>query len=174
MNEITCDLCMDLIPLVQDGIASEDSRKAVEYHIETCGSCRALYDGKMVLSAESSGVFRKVQRKMRMFSLGLMLFGSFFGLGLTAGSDMFYNSLIMPVVGALGFFMFRWKAVYGVPLLLLVTHVVINFLGMMRGAEYLDFASLVVWTFIYSLFAAAGTTAAGLLCFAFRKEKEDE
>ena len=32
MNEISCDVCMDLIPLVQDGIASEDSREAVEQH----------------------------------------------------------------------------------------------------------------------------------------------
>ena len=31
MNEINCNVCMDLIPLVQDGIASEDSRKAVEH-----------------------------------------------------------------------------------------------------------------------------------------------
>lgn len=30
MNKITCDMCMDLMPLVKDGIASADSREAVE------------------------------------------------------------------------------------------------------------------------------------------------
>lgn len=30
MNKISCDICMDLIPLVKDGIASEDSGNAVK------------------------------------------------------------------------------------------------------------------------------------------------
>ena len=29
MNEISCQICMDLIPLVQDGVASKDSRDVV-------------------------------------------------------------------------------------------------------------------------------------------------
>ena len=29
MNKISCDMCIDLMPLVQDGVASEDSRNAV-------------------------------------------------------------------------------------------------------------------------------------------------
>ena len=42
MNEITCGLCMDLIPLVQDGIASGESRDAVERHVQSCAACRKL------------------------------------------------------------------------------------------------------------------------------------
>ena len=33
MNKITCDMCIDLMPLVQDGVASEDSRNAVLQHL---------------------------------------------------------------------------------------------------------------------------------------------
>lgn len=45
MNEITCGLCMDLIPLVRDGIASGESRDAVERHVQSCAACRKLYSG---------------------------------------------------------------------------------------------------------------------------------
>lgn len=46
MNKITCDMCMDLMPLVKDGIASADSREAVEAHLEACAVCRSLYHGQ--------------------------------------------------------------------------------------------------------------------------------
>ena len=34
MIQITCEICKDLIPLVQDGVASGDSASAVERHIQ--------------------------------------------------------------------------------------------------------------------------------------------
>ena len=43
-DRISCDICMDLIPLVRDGIASEDSRAAVEEHIKDCAVCRAAFE----------------------------------------------------------------------------------------------------------------------------------
>ena len=43
MNKIDCEICMDLIPLVKDGIASEESYKAVEEHVKECETCRQLY-----------------------------------------------------------------------------------------------------------------------------------
>ena len=46
MNKISCDICLDLIPLVEDDIASEDSRIAVIEHIKECESCRSYYSGK--------------------------------------------------------------------------------------------------------------------------------
>ncbi len=44
MTKITCDICMDLMPLVQDGVASEDSENAVKKHISECESCKKIYD----------------------------------------------------------------------------------------------------------------------------------
>ena len=39
MYEISCEMCRDLIPLVEDGVASADSRAAVEHHLQTCPVC---------------------------------------------------------------------------------------------------------------------------------------
>ena len=43
MNTISCDICMDLIPLVRDGVASADSAAAVEEHLKTCPACRKAF-----------------------------------------------------------------------------------------------------------------------------------
>lgn len=176
MNEITCDICMDLMPLVKDGIASEDSRKAVEAHISHCESCRACCgelhgSGEQPPYVDSQKLWGKVLRKMRISSAALLMFGIFFGLSLTAGQDMFYNSLLMPIIGVVGYVVFRWHALYVVPALMLVTNCGASILHMLRGVEYLDLASGVMWVTIYSIFVAVGVVIAGLLHYAFRREK---
>ena len=41
---MTCEVIRDLLPLCADGVASQESRAAVEEHIRTCDECRALYE----------------------------------------------------------------------------------------------------------------------------------
>lgn len=53
MIQITCEICMDLIPLVQDGVAAGDSVSAVEQHIQSCPQCRAMWEGQIPHSADS-------------------------------------------------------------------------------------------------------------------------
>ena len=171
MNEITCDLCMDLMPLVKDGVASEDSVSAVRNHLASCESCRALFDGDVPPSVDTAKSFEKFYRRLQLFSAMVMMFGIFFGLSLTAGNGIFYNTVIMPIIGALGYAIFRKRALYIVPVVLFVTHFLTNLLGLMRGIEHLDFYSLLMWTFLYSIFALLGVVVAWLLHFAFRKER---
>ena len=40
-----CEVVRDLIPLVIDDVASEESRNLVGEHLETCEACRAYRDG---------------------------------------------------------------------------------------------------------------------------------
>ena len=171
MNEITCNLCMDLMPLVKDGVASEDSVCAVKNHIASCENCRALFSGDAPPPVDTAKSFEKFYRRLQLFSAMVMMFGIFFGLSLTAGSGIFYNTVIMPVIGALGYVIFRKRALYFVPVLLFVTHFATNLLGLVRGVEHLDFYSLLMWTFLYSIFALLGVVVTWLLHFAFRKER---
>lgn len=170
MTEISCEMCMDLIPLVRDGAASQDSQTAVLRHLKTCPSCSALYSGETVPPSDPSAAFQKLHRRLRFLFALLMMFGIFLGLGLTASDGMFYNTLIMPIIGALGYGIFRTKAFYQVPGLLFIAHGLIHLCNLLRGADALDLVSLLTWTLIYILFALAGTLAAWLLHFAFRKE----
>ncbi|MGI6029704.1 MAG: zf-HC2 domain-containing protein [Candidatus Heteroscillospira sp.] len=171
MNELSCEVCRDLMPLVKDGVASEESRKAVEAHLAGCETCRAMFGGEAPPAPNGEMAFQNFRRQLRLFSGMLMVFGIFFGLGLTAGNDMFYNSLIMPVIGAVGYFLFRRRALYAVPVLLFITHGLTNLLGLIRGAEHLDIYSLLMWTALYSFFALLGALIAALLHYALRKEK---
>ena len=41
---MTCEVIRDLLPLCADGVASEESRAAVDAHIRTCDKCRTLYE----------------------------------------------------------------------------------------------------------------------------------
>lgn len=44
MSKIDCYLIRDLLPLVVDGITSEETTKAVQEHIECCASCKKEYE----------------------------------------------------------------------------------------------------------------------------------
>ena len=173
MNKITCDICKDLMPLVKDGIASEDSRRAVTEHMKECESCKKLYENESIepveINPDLERELGKLKRRLQIFSAMLLMFGVFFGLSLTASEEMFYNSLIMPIIGALGYVLFRWKAVYQVPILLLIMLLFINFFGIVRGMEVMPVMGVVMWVGIYTIFVEIGVLVAGLLHFAFRK-----
>lgn len=62
MNEISCDLCMDLMPLVRDGVAGADSRAAVEAHLESCGACRELFEAGVPESSGDQALSKAMKR----------------------------------------------------------------------------------------------------------------
>lgn len=168
MHKISCEICRDLMPLVRDGVALQDSREAVLQHLKECPECKAVFDRGPSQVQGGEQVFQRVMRKLQIFAGMLLMFGILYGLSLTAGSDLFYNVILMPLIGGVGYYLFRWKALYRLPLLLTGTHFISNLAGM--GNEYLDAYSLLLWSFLYSLFACLGVIIAALLHFVFRKE----
>ncbi|MBQ9987660.1 MAG: zf-HC2 domain-containing protein [Erysipelotrichales bacterium] len=170
MREITCDMCMDLMPLVQDGVASEDSVLAVEEHIQKCPKCKAMFEGELHVPS-SQDLLNKIQRKTHTFMAIVLMFGVFFGLSLTATSELFLNALIMPFIGAICYYLYKWKAMYITVIVIFVTHFVLNLLGIIVGVERLDLLSLLMWSSIYSAFAILGVVIAGLIHFGVRREK---
>ena len=169
MTEISCEMCMDLMPLVHDGVASADSVEAVKRHIRSCPQCRGLVEGQLPEPSGRELLLRRLQREAKTFCAMVLMFGIFYGLMLTAGSGLFYNILIMPAIGAIGYYLFRRKSLYVIPGLLFVTHAITNALGL--GQEHLDTGSLFFWTVLYCLFALLGTAIAALFHFALKKEE---
>lgn len=175
MTDITCQICTDLMPLVQDGIASDDSCQALRRHTESCPACRALFQGEPPASGSQDALWQKtlgqIKRRLQLLAVMALMCGMFLGLGLTGNSGMFYNTLLMPVIGILGYCLFRWRALYAIPLLLLLLHPIANLAAVFLEGEPLDFLSIAAFTGIYSIFALAGTLIAGLVHFAFQKGK---
>lgn len=174
MSEINCNICRDLLPLVQDGVASPESEELVRAHIEECTECKEMF-GNIPVNNEKAPEeppvtkgLKSAKRYLTAVYAAMMLLGLYVGLSLTGNEDMFFNTLIMPVAGALGYLAFRVRSLYIVPVLLLV----INVMGLF--IERFDFLSIVSWTFIYSLFALAGIIIAMLFRFALFYKKKGE
>lgn len=162
MNEISCSICMDLAPLVQDGIASPDSAAAVQRHLQTCPACRAAYGGEAPPAGDAGALLRRLRSRLRLAGALALVLGAFAGLSLTGSEGLFYNIVLMPVLGALGFALLRRRAIWAVPAGLLALHLFTNTLCLVRGAEHLPLPELLLWTAIYSAFALLGVAIAGL------------
>lgn len=73
MNEISCEICMDLIPLVRDGAAAEDSQIAVEWHIEGCEACRAVFEQDTIQEVQEEKALSKAVKRVRKASAALLV-----------------------------------------------------------------------------------------------------
>lgn len=176
--KVECSVVRDLLPLYLENMVSKQTAQYVRQHLSECPECQqelesygSIPENNPVQQPESeSKSFRKIMgrlnRQLYFLSYGLIIFFILLGFSLTGGSDLMYNSLIMPVVGLFGYYVFRWKALYKMPGLLLV----VNLLAYCLRFAQIDFLSVFSWTLIYSLFVLVGVLIAFLLHFAFNKE----
>lgn len=172
MSDIGCEICMDLAPLVRDGVASEASRRAVERHLALCPACRAaLADEAAPCPApDPAALWRRARRRLRGVLALALLAGLILGLGLTGGADMFYNSALMPLLGAGAYLVFRRRAFWLLPLAVMAAQLFCRLLRTAWGVETLDVFSGLVWACICCVLALAGAAIAGLFHFALKKE----
>ena len=140
-GDIGCEICKDLLPLVEDGVASEASRAAVAAHLERCPDCRALAAGAVPPPPAPDG-----------------------------DMNMFYNSLLMPAMGAAAYYVWRWKAAAVLPPLLAGMSLVCWVLCWGWGVEAAPLPGYLIWAAIYCVLALVGVAIAGLFHFALKKE----
>lgn len=171
-GDIGCEICKDLLPLVEDGVASEASRAAVAAHLEHCPDCRALAAGAVPPppTPDSAALLRRVRRTLRGFALVVLLAGALFGMGLSGSMNMFYNSLLMPAMGAAAYYVWRWKAAAVLPPLLAGMSLVCWVLCWGWGVEAAPLPGYLIWAAIYCVLALVGVAIAGLFHFALKKE----
>ena len=183
MMKTECSIVKDLLPLYVEDMVSEETAQFVLEHLNVCADCKAEYgalmsdspltniEKKSDINTEQAKSFKTTMRRMnrQFYSLAYaaLIFLIFLGFGWTGGENLMYNSLIMPIVGIFGYYVFRWKAIYKVPILLLIID---TFVCLFKLVD-LDLYSAFLWTVIYSIFVFVGIAIAFLLHFAFRKEK---
>ena len=181
-----CSIVIDLLPLYVEDMVSEETARYISEHLKECSVCQGelakLKEGAEVVTvekepipkADSAKPFKKmmqrVNRQFYMLSYSLIIFFVFLGFGWTLGENLMYNSLIMPIVGIFGYYVFGWRAVYKMPMLLLVIDM---FVCLFKLIE-IEFYAALMWTIVYSLFVFVGIAIAFLLHYAFRKEKDYE
>ena len=178
-----CSVVRDLLPLYVEDMVSEETAAYIGEHLETCEGWRgeleslkgsaeiAVIEEKPAMRADNAKPFKKIMKKMnRQFysvAYAALIFLIFLGFGWTGGENLMYNSLIMPVVGVFGYYVFKWQAVYKLPILLLAIDLGV-FASQLVEIGLLD---TLIWTLVYSGFALVGVAIAFLLHYAFKKEE---
>ncbi len=180
-----CCVVRDLLPLYIENMVSDQTAGYIKQHLAVCPDCQREHDsfldtGRLdalevaVNHGESEvkpfkRIMGKLNRQMYFMAYGLIIFFILWGFSLTGGEDLMYNSVIMPIVGLFGYYVFRWKALYKMPILLFL----LNLLAYCLHFAEIDFISVFPWTAIYSIFVIVGVLIAFLLHLAFRKEPKE-
>ncbi|WP_419725431.1 zf-HC2 domain-containing protein [Terrisporobacter petrolearius] len=185
MNKISCDICGDLVPLVKDGIASEDSCNAVLKHTNECEACNLLFNefeeiseiNKENIKMNDKKVISKIKNQLVIGAMVMIILGSFIGVEISESEWMFYNIIIMPIVGGLGYFAFNKKS-YMVPIGIFILTYIWNLIKyIIEGViTAKDMSSIIVvpatWAVIYTGLCALGVLIGFLLYIAFKKENK--
>ena len=176
-----CSVVRDLLPLYIEDMVSAETAQYVNEHLKNCDECQAelanLNEGvelsietRVASKSDDAKPFKKMMKRMnRQFysiAYAAIIFLIFLGFGWTAGDNLMYNSLIMPIVGIFGYFVFKWKAIYKLPVLLLIIDLAVFAFQLIE----IGFADTLMWTILYAIFVFIGVAIAFLLHYAFKKE----
>lgn len=170
---ISCDVCQDLIPLVLDHVASKDSEILVSKHIESCANCRISMGGQTITTPpviNDQSVMHTIRKSIYISCVMLLIFGALFGIVLSNGNNIFYNIIIMPMVGALAYLLFQNRWYIPCMILPILSYIGISIGYLIEGDFTLSMP--LFFTFIYTILALFGVVIAALLQFAFGKERD--
>ena len=163
MTELTCDICRDLIPLVVDGVASEESEAAVKEHVAACAECRDLYQKELergIASLREKTADEKVLRRVRIrlaWQGMLLTFAALATISISARTVFLMWAL--PAVGAAAYVLMRRYSL-AVPVL--------------AGAAVLVWDRSLLSGVVMGGLLCMGIVIAALLIFAFGKEKQHD
>lgn len=164
------------MPLVKDGVASENSREAVLSHAKNCAECqRALSGGEEPPKLDEKSVLKKMKKRIFLTAVAAVILLALLSVGITGTEYMFYNILILPIVGLISAFALEWKSPY-VPLGIVIFSTVYWLVRGIIGFEPIPVAlsSGVLWGVIYGGIAFVGIAIGALCLFVFRKRNEYE
>lgn len=138
-----------------DGVASDDSRKLVEGHIEKCEECRKMYESPEHLKLENleidnDRVIGKIKRKLYSFAGLILVLGSLIGANLNNSQSVFYNFLIMPILGGVSYLAFGRKAYLGSIFVFIISFVNQTINNYLIG-YFLDFKEIILDAFTMTL-----------------------
>lgn len=97
----SCDVILDLIPLVKDNVASEDSTKLVLAHLKNCENCKLEFQNyalPMGSEINDKRVVSAIKKKLFLAMSSLLLIGSFIGMALNKNSSSTFIPTIIAVL----------------------------------------------------------------------------
>jgi len=177
MLNISCYIIRDLIPLVKDGVASDDSTIIVNEHIKNCDRCRSEFETIEVLNPMQSTLKDKkiisaMKRSIFVTQIIILISGGILGMALSNSIGMFYNFLIMPIIGGISVVVFK-KKWYLTPIIIFIlsylSQTIIEIVS--NGFEWIFVYSGFYYSTIYTILVFLGVLIAKLLKSTFKKER---
>lgn len=98
---VSCAVILDLIPLVKDNVASEDSAILVTEHAKSCESCKREFESHPAQDRPQPNdkrVVSSIKKKLFFATSLLILLGAFIGMAVNSNS----SSLLLPILGVTG------------------------------------------------------------------------
>ncbi len=173
-----CEMCLDLIPLVRDGAASEASRAWVRAHTAGCESCwEALAQSAPPTPAPTpdEALLRKRIQAGIIARLALfLLVGLFFGLNLSLAVGFEYNLVFLPAIGLLAR-LFCGRMWYWAPIVVAVSNAISQIITAPMGhysPPLLVLGGLLLGAVCGGL-CLAGAGIANLLKMAFGRRQQE-
>lgn len=175
---VTCEVILDLIPLVKDGVASEQSSMLVDQHIKDCQDCQGEYEsvemeGVGDIVVKDQKIILAIKRSVFITQLAILVVGAVIGVALSNSMGMFYNFIIMPIVGGVSLLAFRRRCFWVPIAVFILSYVWTTIMNIVEaGFKWIMLYSGLFYSVIYSGLVVLGIVIAGLLWFAFKKEDE--
>lgn len=169
-NKVSCAVIQDLLPLVEDGIASAESVQLVKEHLSQCTICN--HELQIIQAPSDERIIRKIQMQITKYALGIILIGGIVGSSLSYSMEFMHNILLMPCLGIVCVFLLKHYWFRGVLLILAASYVscivVIVFIQQERMAFFNLMTSPLFYIVIYGLFLLIGVFVGKLLHFAWK------
>lgn len=99
--KISCEIVLDLIPLVKDNVASESSTYLVLEHLESCDECKIEFDSyklKTHSEVDDTRVLSTMKKKLFLITSSLLILGTFIGLVLNKTTPLNSLSIIIMIL----------------------------------------------------------------------------
>jgi hypothetical protein len=174
---IPCEVCQDLIPLVNDHVASKESERLVFVHAEHCEVCKEMLEAAKLpqeIKVDDTKTVQAMKKYICKIGLAVLVMGAILGVAMSNSRAQFYNLILMPLLGTMSVFLFKRKFWIS-----LVSIVVVSYFGHIISLlveeqtfrwEYI-FTIPFTMTAIYLTLTVVGVIIGALLKFAFQKEK---
>lgn len=168
---IPCAVYEDLLPLVQDGLASVESKILVEEHEKTCPNCGS----NKIISTQmnESRILQKIKLQIMYLAFIPLIIGIFFGVNFGITQYMFNNIWLMPLLGGISVLIYRKKSLW-LLLVVFVASSTYHGLPMHYDQPYhiLNIAEAIQWGNIYAGLFLLGQVIVSLFAFALKKEED--
>ena len=175
--KVACNIIQDLIPLVKDQVASEETTELVLEHIKGCSTCKNDFGEKQDKISiekikEDKKIIQSIKRSIFISKVIILIIGALLGSVLTNTMGVFYNFLIMPILGVISYFVFKKRAYLMILLVFVLSYGYITINSIIIDGFYWGyFYGSLYYSFIYCILVCIGIIISWLLTIAFRKDR---